>query len=173
MFVLIAVMKIAVLINLNSIQMKKKKWITIVSVFLLLMLSVSACDKCKNSVCLNGGECLDGTCICPDGYVGTHCETYVGSGGGGSGGGGGGGNSTGNVSFWNDDVSIGTITVNVSSYSGSVTSNVDPSSCNTSGCANFTLQVGTYSYTASATTGETWSGTCTISSGGCLLYHLY
>lgn len=29
---------------------------------------------CENVYCLNGGSCLDGRCICPDGYEGESCE---------------------------------------------------------------------------------------------------
>ena len=44
---------------------------------LLIYLSFSllACkDPCKDIVCNNGGDCLNGTCYCPTGYSGTHCE---------------------------------------------------------------------------------------------------
>lgn len=29
---------------------------------------------CENVVCLNGGSCLDGLCVCPIGYEGVKCE---------------------------------------------------------------------------------------------------
>lgn len=32
-------------------------------------------DPCKDVVCQNGGQCVDGTCSCPTGYEGTSCET--------------------------------------------------------------------------------------------------
>jgi hypothetical protein len=37
----------------------------------------NACDEdaCKDVVCQNGGTCVDGTCICAEGYEGTNCET--------------------------------------------------------------------------------------------------
>lgn len=85
---------------------------------------------------------------------------------------GGGGGTAGNVTFWNDQSWVGQITVNFDGSSATITSNVNPSGCNTSGCANFTKSPGTYNYTASATTGENWGGTATVSSGGCLLLNL-
>lgn len=44
---------------------------------IVLALSFTACDPCKNSVCLNGGTCIEGDCQCPDGYYGEHCESNV------------------------------------------------------------------------------------------------
>ncbi len=127
-----------------------------ISIILVLFLTVILTGSCKK--------------VLPSPKVKT--QTGVGSGGGG-GGGGGGGSTYGNVDFWNDNPAVGLITVYVSSSSGSITSNVTPSSCGTSGCANFSLPAGTYSYSASATTGETWSGNVNFSSGGCLLFNLY
>lgn len=34
-------------------------------------------DKCKDTVCQNGGICADGNCSCSTGYEGTLCETKV------------------------------------------------------------------------------------------------
>ncbi len=34
-------------------------------------------DPCKDVVCANGGQCIDGTCSCAAGYEGTTCETEV------------------------------------------------------------------------------------------------
>jgi len=83
--------------------------------------------------------------------------------------------TTGNVSFWtNKDLACGSITVNVNGKSGSITS-YSPngvSSCNVSGGANFTLPAGNYNYTASCSGGLTWSGTITVTAGGCLLQQL-
>jgi len=31
-------------------------------------------DPCENQICFNGGACVDGDCICPNGYTGTNCE---------------------------------------------------------------------------------------------------
>src|SRR4051812_20503660 len=32
-------------------------------------------DPCANTVCLNGGTCVDGSCSCPTGYTGSDCGT--------------------------------------------------------------------------------------------------
>lgn len=58
----------------------------VVSLFTLVL--VSACNKgdikyndttlirpCDNVICLNGGNCVDGSCYCPLGYEGLKCET--------------------------------------------------------------------------------------------------
>jgi len=75
----------------------------------------------------------------------------------------------GNVTFWYN--SNGTsATVNVGGKTGYITqyySTYNPS-CGSSGCANFTLPVGSYSYTASSTW-STWSGTVTVTKNGCSL----
>lgn len=48
------------------------------SFLLLLVLLVftffSCRDQCKDVVCLNGGACQDGDCICPSGFSGKNCE---------------------------------------------------------------------------------------------------
>ena len=42
--------------------------------FLLTMFLLSGCtDPCQDLVCLNGGTCISGTCLCPDFYEGTDC----------------------------------------------------------------------------------------------------
>lgn len=148
-----------------------KTTLTIAS--MALMLGISGCaDPCKDQYCLNGGDCLDGDCECPTGYYGTHCE-YSTSGGGGNGGGGGGGTSSGTVTFYNNQSTVGVITVYLGGTSGQITQTTAASSCPTSGCANFTVTLGSsYSWSASATTGEAWSGTNSFSSS-CTTYNLY
>ncbi|HEY5509350.1 MAG TPA: hypothetical protein VIK29_11800, partial [Paludibacter sp.] len=39
--------------------------------------------------------------------------------------------------------------------------------CGSSGCANFTLNPGTYTYKATTTGGWSWSGSISITSGNC------
>lgn len=80
--------------------------------------------------------------------------------------------SFGNVTFWNDEPAVGKITVNISGNSDFITASISPSSCGNADCANFSLSYGKHSYTASATTGETWSGSFTVNSD-CLLFNLY
>lgn len=81
-----------------------------------------------------------------------------------------GGSNEGKAIFWiSSDFSCGPITVTVNGKSSSITSyyyNGAPD-CGGSGCANFTLPVGTYSFSASCS-GYTWnSGSITVTAGGC------
>jgi hypothetical protein len=34
-------------------------------------------DECAGITCFNGGQCVSGICICPEGYTGTNCQTQV------------------------------------------------------------------------------------------------
>ncbi|XP_072036040.1 protein tolkin-like [Amphiura filiformis] len=34
------------------------------------------CTACTNLTCNNDGECIDGHCVCPHGWIGDFCETY-------------------------------------------------------------------------------------------------
>lgn len=48
------------------------------TIFYLCLLSLGfllACEKdpCAELECLNGGQCLDGLCDCPEGYIGADC----------------------------------------------------------------------------------------------------
>lgn len=76
---------------------------------------------------------------------------------------------SGRVTFWYN--SNGTnATVYVGGYVAYVTQyypTYDPS-CGSSGCANFTLPPGTYSYSASSTW-SSWSGYVTITKNGCAM----
>lgn len=42
-------------------------------------LTISSCeqDSCTTLNCINGGQCTEGVCQCPDGYEGAECETAV------------------------------------------------------------------------------------------------
>ncbi len=78
----------------------------------------------------------------------------------------------GTVTFWNYNFNVGTISVVIGNQSHIITDNIEPTSCGTIGCANFyDLPYGTYTLSATATTGETWGSTFTLSSS-CLLFHL-
>lgn len=43
----------------------------------LITIAISSCkvDACKDVVCLNGGVCDEGDCLCEPGYEGFNCET--------------------------------------------------------------------------------------------------
>ena len=43
----------------------------------LILISFFSCTEqgaCDNVMCENGGVCLDGTCDCPTGFIGAHCQ---------------------------------------------------------------------------------------------------
>ncbi len=50
-------------------------FLTITVFFSVGYLSCVTKDKCADVSCQNGGVCSDGSCTCPSGYTGTHCET--------------------------------------------------------------------------------------------------
>jgi len=79
------------------------------------------------------------------------------------------GSTTGSATFWvSSDFSCGNITVSVNGQNKTITSyysNGTPN-CAASGCANFTLAGGSYSFTASCS-GHSWQGTINVTSGGC------
>jgi len=49
------------------------KLITTILIFFLLLFSCS--EPCDAIVCQNEGVCMEGICDCPEGYIGTFCET--------------------------------------------------------------------------------------------------
>lgn len=98
-----------------------------------------------------------------------------GTGGGTGGGGTGGGTTNGNVMFWTQsDQGCGNISVTLYGQSGTISSYYSSGapSCGGSGCANFSIPAGTYSYSASCQ-GYTWSGSVTSTAGGCFKMRLY
>jgi len=96
--------------------------------------------------------------------------------GGGGGGGGGGGSNSGKVTFYTkSNLGCGSITVTINGTTRTISSyysNGIGNGCDVSGCANFTLSPGTYSFSAKCSA-YTWNGTVNISANGCLQYHLY
>ena len=53
--------------------MKKNK-LNLLGILMVSLVALSSCDDpCSDVSCLNGGECLEGTCLCPDGYQGIDC----------------------------------------------------------------------------------------------------
>ncbi len=41
------------------------------------LITLSAPDPCANTVCLNGGHCVNGDCVCPEGYGGADCSQQI------------------------------------------------------------------------------------------------
>lgn len=90
------------------------------------------------------------------------------------GGGGGGGNGEGDIVFWTQsDKGCGSIMVTINGQSGSVSSYYSSTpECGATGCANFTLPAGNYSFTAECDS-YTWGPTSvTITEGGCFKMRL-
>ena len=46
-------------------------------VFVGVFLTTGCSDKCKKTNCEHNGACVDGTCICANGYEGEDCNTEV------------------------------------------------------------------------------------------------
>ena len=85
---------------------------------------------------------------------------------------------SGQVAFWQS----GTPSYNVTDVTiGGITHQITQNrpngigGCEDTGCANFTLEVGSYNYTAQETGlfGATWNGTVTITKNQCLRFELY
>lgn len=53
--------------------MKQNQYFAILSLVLVL-LAAGCRNPCKDLNCLNGGECVDGQCLCPDGFIGNTCQ---------------------------------------------------------------------------------------------------
>lgn len=78
------------------------------------------------------------------------------------------GTSTGQVMFWlNSDLGCGSITVHCNGQTKTITGYYASSpECGADGSANFTLEPGTYNYSASCS-GLSWEGTVTATAGEC------
>ena len=56
------------------------KKITFLSIAILSLFSISNCTKtiqddlCQGIICENGGDCVNGDCVCPEGYEGADCS---------------------------------------------------------------------------------------------------
>jgi len=79
----------------------------------------------------------------------------------------------GNATFWyNTSGTDATVTVDGQTrYITQYYPDYNPT-CGSDGCANFTLEVGTYSYHASSTW-STWNGNITVTKNGCSLMLLH
>lgn len=50
------------------------------SLTFIAFLLVTACspgDSCENTICMNGGTCVDGVCDCPEQFTGPNCQDQV------------------------------------------------------------------------------------------------
>lgn len=59
------------------VQMPAIIW-TLLLITVLLVCIDDTIGKCTNNVshtgCMNGGACINGTCVCPDGWQGDECQ---------------------------------------------------------------------------------------------------
>lgn len=53
-----------------------KSTLLVLLVLCALLVTQSCTDACEDVVCLNGGTCVEGSCECPDGTLGTNCENF-------------------------------------------------------------------------------------------------
>lgn len=80
----------------------------------------------------------------------------------------------GNVTFWVDSAANFTqVTVNGSNAHISAAFPTSTPTCGTSGCANFNLPTGTYSYTAITDASIGYTGSVTVKNDSCVLVKLY
>ncbi len=54
--------------------MKIKKILKLIIALILVLNCGCKKDLCEDQVCFNGGACVDGDCICVNGYTGTNCQ---------------------------------------------------------------------------------------------------
>lgn len=63
----------------------KKQLLLVIGLLSLAIFSLNSCkkndpdpvDPCATVACYNGGICVNGTCVCPQGYTGPSCETPI------------------------------------------------------------------------------------------------
>jgi len=65
--------------------MKALKFLFIFSVVVCVTSISCNTDPCKETFCLNGGDCFEGDCQCPSGYTGVNCEIELNNGASGGG----------------------------------------------------------------------------------------
>ena len=51
-----------------------KSFFILFSTYFVLILTSCDSDTCENSLCLNGGVCMEGSCDCPDKFTGPDCS---------------------------------------------------------------------------------------------------
>lgn len=146
-----------------------KKPLLVILSTLLISLSLVSLNSCKEpceDYCENG-YCITGDCDCKLGWIGDACDEvdpdYNPN------------TTKGFASFFqNGNIDCGPILVNVNQNwqivnSASITqfypSGIDV--CDIPGCANFTLEVGSYAYMASDTCGNSWSDSLKIQVKSC------
>lgn len=141
-------------------------------------LCTNTCSYAYDGVCDDGGAGSSYN-VCDYGSDCADCGTRYGtsSSSSGSSSSSSGSTSSGKVTFYTQtDLGCGTITVTVSGQGSQYISSYYSSGisgCDKSGCANFTLPPGTYSYSASCS-GYNWGPTSfTVTANGCLKYQLY
>ncbi len=82
--------------------------------------------------------------------------------------------TTGNVTFWVDSAANYTnVTLNGGSAHITAAFPTTTPSCGTTGCANFTLHIGTYTYTAITSSNIGYTGTVIVGNDSCSLVRLY
>lgn len=129
--------------------------------FIAMIVMLNGCvDECKDQYCLNGGDCLDGRCICTSEFEGVHCENAIIE-----------EPVLKDVMFWqNQNGPI--VTVNIAGQTGTISTAYPGHTatnfpeCGAIGCFNLKLESGTYAYTASSSA-RSWQGEITVSWHSC------
>jgi len=60
---------------MKKISMIGISFLGMVAVVTVMFFNACTSDPCKDVNCLNGGNCVSGTCVCANGYEGTDCST--------------------------------------------------------------------------------------------------